>query len=193
MKKLFALALIGLFSVMVAQAWAAEPGDVGSAECLNVQLEAQEAVERGGPYKNHGQMVSTAAKVVSEYVCIEEVITYECASCIMNQFARRIPIDQQEPCGFDFSCEAQSCGNYTWDCNPARCVCFELAEGGGVCINNFLCAPAEDCPNGTSDCPEGKVCTVNTCCETPKCAPLRCTGEMEGIMLIQGGGTASGN
>jgi hypothetical protein len=67
-------------------------------ECLAVQLAAQAAVAGGGPYRNHGQLVSTAAHVVSPAEEAGE-ITEECASCIMNQFARRIPIAEQTSCG----------------------------------------------------------------------------------------------
>jgi hypothetical protein len=74
-------------------------GDVGSAECRAVQLDAQAAVASGGPYKNKGQLVKTAAKVVG---AAEEAgeITDACADCIMDQFARGIAIAAQEPCGF---------------------------------------------------------------------------------------------
>ena len=63
-------------------------------------VEAQEAEIDGMPHKNHGKMVSTAAKLVSIYE-EEEEITDECASCIINQFARRIPILEQETCGVE--------------------------------------------------------------------------------------------
>jgi hypothetical protein len=98
MKKLFTLMFIAVLLVIVPQVWAQDAGDVGSPECGSAQLAAQNAVASGGPYKNHGQLVSTAATVVSP---LDEAgtITDECASCIMNQFARSIPIDQQKPCG----------------------------------------------------------------------------------------------
>jgi hypothetical protein len=28
-----------------------------------------------------------------------------------------------------------------------------------------------DCPNGTSDCPAGQVCLVDSCCIRPVCVP----------------------
>ena len=76
----------------------ATPGDVGSRECRSVQLAAQAAVASGGPYRNHGQLVRTAAHVVDAAVTAG-AITEECASCIVSQFARRIPIEDQTPCG----------------------------------------------------------------------------------------------
>jgi hypothetical protein len=69
-----------------------------SAECRRVQLEVQAAVQAGAPYRNHGQMVSTAARLVSAAVTAGR-IDDECASCIMNQFGRNVPIADQEPCG----------------------------------------------------------------------------------------------
>ena len=74
------------------------PGGVGSVECLRVQLAAQAAVLAGMPYANHGALVSTAAHVVSS---AEDrgSIDSECASCIISQFARRVPIENQEACG----------------------------------------------------------------------------------------------
>jgi hypothetical protein len=64
MKKILVLLLVSLFMLVSAQANEPEPGDLGSHECRLVQLKAQAAVGAGMPYKNHGQMVSTAAKLV---------------------------------------------------------------------------------------------------------------------------------
>ena len=89
MKRLFVLVFVGLLSCIVPQVQATETGGIGSPECREVQLEAQEAVESGAPYKNHGQMVRTAAHVVSAYED-DGYITEECAGCIVSQFARRI-------------------------------------------------------------------------------------------------------
>ncbi len=100
MKKILVLLFVGLFMVVSAQA--DDPGDLGSYECLLVQLEAQAEVEAGMPYKNHGQMVSTAARLVGKYTHLPESgISRECASCIIPQFAHSIPITEQEPCGAD--------------------------------------------------------------------------------------------
>jgi hypothetical protein len=77
------------------------------AACREAQLEAQSTVQVGNPYKNHGQMVRTAANLVSEYEHAG-MITEECSSCIMSQFGRDIPIfpscddaslPYQEACG----------------------------------------------------------------------------------------------
>ena len=73
---------------------------VGSAACRAVQLDAQAAVRAGEPYRNHGKLVSTAAHVVSDAVQ-SGTIDGECASCIISQFARGIPIADQTPCGVE--------------------------------------------------------------------------------------------
>jgi len=91
MKKLLTLVLIGLFLGIVPKVWAQ---GVGSPECLMVQLDAQAAVTAGGPYLRHGHLVRTAAAVVDAAVVAGD-IDEECASCIMNQFARGIPIAEQ--------------------------------------------------------------------------------------------------
>ena len=92
------------------------PGGVGSPECLSAQLAAQAAVLAGMPYRNHGQLVSTAAHVVSDAENAG-TIDDECASCIMNQFARRIPIDEQIPCGEENRVVADLRGPETGACD----------------------------------------------------------------------------
>jgi hypothetical protein len=65
--------------------------------CEEAQIAAQDAVESGGPYRNHGKLVKTAAKAASPFLK-SGAITEECDSCIVNQFARNIPIYEQEVC-----------------------------------------------------------------------------------------------
>jgi hypothetical protein len=105
MKTPVTLFLVALFFLLTPHAQACESGDVGSPECLEVQIDAQDAVADGFPYRNHGQMVNTAARVTSQAEQAGE-ITAECASCIVSQFARRIPIDEQELCGLGVFCPA---------------------------------------------------------------------------------------
>jgi len=160
--------------VILAQA----PGDVGTPECRAVQLEAQAAVDGGGPYKNHGKMVSTAAKLVSPYV-EDGTVTEECSSCIINQFARRIPIDEQEACGPDMSyvCEDPGvCPDFTrcnegGNCGSAGGYCFTVYEGGGICARSLFCSGLTACPDGTGDCGVGETCLVDTCCTGNICYP----------------------
>lgn len=170
---IFAVAGLG---VILAQA----SGDVGSRECRTVQLEAQAAVDAGQPYKNHGKMVSTAAKLVSPYV-EDMTITEECSSCIVNQFARRITIEDQEACGPDVpvnpECEPATCATFI-PCNEGgNCdslgVCASVYEGGGTCVYGPTpCAGLTRCPDGTvEDCAVGEVCVVETCCVDNVCVP----------------------
>jgi hypothetical protein len=112
----------------------ARPGDVGSPECLSAQQSAQAAVQAGGPYRNHGALVSTAAKVVSRAVSAGD-ITEACADCIVSQFARRIPVTEQAPCG-----EALGC------CTFSGPVCTQstqtaCAAVGGQFFPGAFCAP----------------------------------------------------
>lgn len=73
---------------------------VGTSACREVQRITQLTVgdEVGDLYGNHGAYVSAAARVVSAELSAGR-ITEECASCIMNQFARRVPIAEQAVCG----------------------------------------------------------------------------------------------
>jgi hypothetical protein len=113
-----------------------------------------------------------------------------CASCIVHQFARRIPIAEQEPCGPDSpdpECEGATCATFT-PCNlPNNCtspVCVTIAEGGGVCVEGTTpCAGLIPCPGGTGDCPPGSLCAIETCCGDPVCVP-------ESVFCPEGGGAA---
>jgi hypothetical protein len=72
-------------------------GDCTQITCGMAQFITQEVVTSGGPYRNHGQMVKTAAHAANPYL-YEGVISQECHSCIVSQFARRIPIEEQQSC-----------------------------------------------------------------------------------------------
>ena len=63
------------------------------------ELQALVGNEADGDWKNHGQYVSTVAKFVDPYLESGEIDSV-CAGCIVSQFARRIPIEEQEPCVF---------------------------------------------------------------------------------------------
>ena len=99
---------LAAFLVATSTSWAQlPPNNCVLTQCQVVQDEAQAAVVAGVPYKNHGQLVRTAANVVSPH---EEVgaISEECASCIMNQFARRIPMEIQSECMDDLNGENEN-------------------------------------------------------------------------------------
>lgn len=169
-------------------------GDL-SPECRALQILVQDSVGDEDPavYRNHGAYVSTAAKMVSPYL-ESGMISEECASCIINQFARRIPIAEQENCGEispNPECEAAACGTFV-PCNePTSCpspVCAAVAEGGGVCVEGSTsCGGLQACPGGTADCTEeGALCVVDTCCGGPVCVPPSTFCEQDGAP----GGTA---
>lgn len=194
MKTLPSTALgIALFLTVSSVALAQQPGDVGSFECRALQqsVQAQVGDESKAGKKNHGQFVKTVAHLVGPRVESGE-ITEECASCIISQFARRIAIAMQKPCGPAVrSCQPQTCGTFTV-CDPdVDCFCFEVVEGGGVCVNDYFCFSAVRCPNGTSDCPSGSVCTTNTCCGEPLCAALICDGTILARSLFEARSSAS--
>jgi len=74
-----------------------------------------------------------------------------------------------QPCTTGGVCEQfETCGG-----TVAPCFCLTAAEGGGNCVSDFSCNTV--CPNGTSDCPSGQVCYVDTCCVEPTCGPADCS------------------
>lgn len=97
MKKIaFVLGLC--FFLVPSKVMTCEPGDTCSPECLQVQTEVQKAVLSGIPYKNHGQLVKTVTHLVNKEKKAGR-INGRCAACIKNQFAQRVPLNEQEPCG----------------------------------------------------------------------------------------------
>ena len=77
-----------------------KPGDEGSVECRQAQLDAQTLVAEHGPFKNHGQLMRAINSFLNQEIH-GRVITGRCAACIRNQFARRIPPEEQTLCGKD--------------------------------------------------------------------------------------------
>ncbi len=95
-RNLIAFAMVFcLFCAVIAQLPAQDP-----ITCGDLQLLVQDSVGNEDPavYRNHGKYVSTAAKMVDPYLESGEIDSV-CASCIVSQFARSIPVEQQEPCG----------------------------------------------------------------------------------------------
>ena len=94
-RNLIAFAIVfGLFCGIVAQLPAQDP-----ITCRELQVMVQTTVGNEDPaiYRNHGKYVSTVANMVDPYLESGEIDSV-CASCIVNQFARSIPIEEQEPC-----------------------------------------------------------------------------------------------
>ena len=95
-RNLIAFAMVFcLFCAVIAQVPAQDP-----ITCGDLQALVQDSVGNEDPavYRNHGKYVSTVAKLVDPYLESGEIDSV-CASCIVNQFARRIPVEDQEPCG----------------------------------------------------------------------------------------------
>jgi hypothetical protein len=94
------LLVFGLLAAFLPQAYAQGHHDVDDPFCRELQLQVQEAVgdEDAGMYRNHGEYMRAVANMVDPYVQSGE-IDEECASCIVSQFARRVPIADQMPCG----------------------------------------------------------------------------------------------
>jgi len=175
-KRIFITGLIALGCCLLGVTASAAGLD---AACREAQLAVQAAVGDENPaiYKNHGAYVAAATAAANPFLESGQ-IDAECHSCIINQFARRIPIAQQTPCGPDSpnpECQGASCGTFQ-ACNlPNSCtdpVCATTSEGGGLCVEGTTgCSGLTLCPGGTSDCPAGSICVVNTCCVDPVCIP----------------------
>ena len=81
------------------------------------------------------------------------------------------------------TCTPQMCTSYTFDCStlfPGDCGCFQTAEGGGLCVNNFDCNSAQPCSSSVDCSTPGERCYLQTCCGGPlpgRCGPPTCTGQ----------------
>ncbi len=88
-------------------------------------------------------------------------------------------------------CDPDHCGTFT-PCSPEPCFCFEVAEGGGLCLGDFFCDTHQNCTS-SDDCPDGRPCLVNHCCGVGKCGPLQCQAGIEGAVEgVSFGLTATG-
>ncbi len=183
--KLLVLALAGLFTVASTQVQAEVlPGDVGSAECRALQAEVQaslgsEPTEPTVLFRNPGQFMKTVQQIVSPELEAGN-ITEECSSCITNQYARRIPVEEQGACGPESpnpECAPATCDTFIPCDNPVGCaipICVSIAEGGGVCHEGTTaCGGLTNC-SSTADCaaePPGTICALQTCCGVGVCLP----------------------
>lgn len=80
-------------------------------------------------------------------------------------------------------CAGQMCGTFTPDCNPdvRPCYCFQIAEGGNYCADDFFCAGRTPC-NTSDQCADNEVCIVQTCCGGGLCLPVQdCVGMTMGV------------
>jgi hypothetical protein len=102
MKRLIrCLVILNLFfPVIQAAAKPLHPGDTGSATCREIQRSVQDDVSSGQPFRNHGQMMKTVTSLANQ-AKQQGDITGRCEACILGQFAQRVPVMNQVPCGPD--------------------------------------------------------------------------------------------
>ncbi len=143
---------IAVLALLVVAPSARAAGGVGTVECRAVQIDAQNAVRHLGQPKNHGQVVSTAANVVS---AAEEAgqIGKGCAGCIVRQFANRVPLDEQTQCGPDCPAGFQAVAT---GCGEVRVLCLQLDSACSV-------AGVDCC--AACLCTDQACCTANPACE----------------------------
>jgi hypothetical protein len=149
MRIFIVLSLLGLSFVTLSQAFAQEPGSIGTVECREVQLQIQNTVDMEDHYKNHGQLVKTVVHALKS-AKKAKLITGKCASCIFTQFALRISIADQDACGPDIETEA----------------CY-FSDGGCEDLTAENCIEIEGKPQGIgTDCTSVSSDTIETvaCC-----------------------------
>ena len=119
-RDLLRISIRAMFTAFVAsnpliKSWATGTGilggTVGSSSCRAVQKSIQIAFADRSGDSNHGQYISAIARSAS-VAQNANIITDACSSCIVDQFARKIPIVQQQTCGVlvppTQSCQATS-------------------------------------------------------------------------------------
>ncbi|MCK5515220.1 MAG: hypothetical protein KAJ00_12025 [Deltaproteobacteria bacterium] len=150
MRIFIVLSLLGFSFITLSQALAEEPGDIGTVECREVQLQIQDTVDMEGieaNSKNHGQFVKAVVRLVKA-ARKEKLITGKCASCIFTQFAIRIPIEEQKACGSNIES-------------------FDTIETVACCLMNDDCVnmPPEDCKaeRGSTPMSSGSNCETVDC------------------------------
>ena len=90
-----------LASTPVAKLWArmlpaSNEDDAGTATCGAVQKTVQLTFPDPSRYPNHGAFVRAVAHSVA---AARDLVTEDCSECIVDQFAKDVPISQQRSCG----------------------------------------------------------------------------------------------
>jgi V8-like Glu-specific endopeptidase len=113
----------------------------------------------------HGDHLATGGFILDVYddgnACTGAV---ECGGHPIGACCAPYACDQGEPCSTGIN----------WCDGRFDCYCFQTSDGGSNCASDFVCSVQTPCPNGTSDCPAGEICYVNTCCGAPICGPGSC-------------------
>ncbi|CAF1304377.1 unnamed protein product [Adineta steineri] len=72
------------------------------------------------------------------------------------------------------TCYSQSCGKYSSGCSTnGNCVCFQMANGTGLCATNLVSyADLSPCTGNLSCTENNTICVLNSCFGQPLCYPL---------------------
>jgi hypothetical protein len=69
-------------------------------------------------------------------------------------------------------CTGATCDTFVQCSENLDCVCASTSDGDGLCLpGSVACEDFQACGPGFS-CPDGFVCIVDSCCETPVCVDL---------------------
>ena len=126
---------------------------------------AQECNDLGRPLRG-------LCKAYCEFLDCDDTGDSRLCGFILNRYQDNSG-GQLPPCLMADRCNAQVCGEYTFDCNPnnPNCLCVEIAETGeGSCVQDATCDSLQQC-SSSSQCPSGFICAVNTCCGGGVCMP----------------------
>ncbi len=184
MRIFIVLSLLGFSFITLSQALAEEPGDIGTVECREVQLQIQDTVDMEGieaNSKNHGQFVKAVVRLVKA-ARKEKLITGKCASCIFTQFAIRIPIEEQKACGLDIE---SSDTIETEACYLSDDICEDMSADD--CIDRGVIpeGPGTDCASVSRSIIETVACClINDDCVNM--TPEDCDAERGGILMSSG-------
>lgn len=145
MKTLLLHLAAGVFLLIGSSVRAQDPIGLGTCECRAFQLYVQRRVTGEGPYKNHGQLVQNAIRLITEAKKVP-AMTNECAQFIITQFAQRDSIAQQDPGGPDPNCGLECCP-VGWLCESCylSVMCLRPDEG---CIQGL--SPRDPIAAGTT-------------------------------------------
>ena len=165
MKKFTIAVMICLVAVVASPVWAQD--DIGSKACRDIQLEAHTAVPDNP--RNHGQVVSTVARLVNAAV-EAGYVTEACADLIIRQFAQRIPIEDQEATGPDRICgdgeidlpTGEACDDNNMVSEDGCSAFCQIEFCGDSIIQGGL---GEQCDDGNNT--SGDGCQAN--CALPRC------------------------
>ena len=147
MKKISSMVLI-IFALLIANSSnAAEGGDVGSSTCREVQLMAQDLVQKAKDNGRGGRNLFKVAVVVPRGYYRAGEITKSCRKCIIKQF--RKGIDPQEECGV---IQPPQCGDGLLD--PGEQCDDGNEDLGDGCDTE--CAFEPECGNGVVE--VGELC-----------------------------------